>query len=91
MILFVKDFDIPTIQNKVDKRQLTFIGKVTRNSDEKLPKSLLTAWCSNKQKVGGVFHSNKKNLVNKIALIVPTVDRYVSLKLWAHLALDDRY
>ena len=27
-------FDMPTIKNQIAKRQLTFIGKVTRNSDE---------------------------------------------------------
>ena len=84
-------FDIATIQNQVAKRQLNFIGKVTRNSDEKLPTELLTEWCNNKRQVAGVLYSKKKTLVQKISLIVPTVDRYGSLKLWAHLALNDRY
>ena len=84
-------FDIPTIQNQVAKRQLNFIGKVTRNSDEKLPTELLTEWCNNKRQVQGVLHSNKKILVQNIAIIVPAVYRYGSLKLWSHLDLDDRY
>ena len=37
-------FNIPTIQNQIAKRQLTFIGKVVRNSDLQLPTKLLTAW-----------------------------------------------
>ena len=37
-------FNIPTIQNQIAKRQLTFIGKVVRNSDQQLPTKLLTAW-----------------------------------------------
>ena len=39
----------------------------------------------------GVLHSNNKTLVKNIALIVSTVHIYGSLKLWAHLAFDDRY
>ena len=79
------------IQNQVAKRQLTFIRKVTRNSDEQLPTNLLMAWCNNKRRVGGVLRSNNKTLVQNIAIIVPTVDQYGSLKLWSHLGLDDRY
>ena len=37
-------FKIPNIQNQIAKRQLTFIGKVVRNSDQQLPTKLLTAW-----------------------------------------------
>ena len=88
---FVKYFDILTIQNQVAKRQLTFIGIVTWNSDEKLLTKLLMAWWNNKLIFGGVLHSNKKTLVQNIASIVPTVYRYGSLKLWAHLSLDDKY
>ena len=84
-------FDIQMIQNQLIKQKLTFIRKVTSNSDEKLPKKLLTAWCNNKLRVEGILHSNKKNLVQNIFLIYPTVDRYVSLKLWAHLVLDEKY
>ena len=39
-------FNIPTIQNQIEKRQLTFIGKVVLNSDQQLPTKLLTAWCN---------------------------------------------
>ena len=69
------------IQNQVAKRQLTFIGKVTRNSDKKLPTKILTMWCNNKRRFGGVIHSNKKKLVQKISLNLPTLYRYVSLDL----------
>ena len=84
-------FDIPTIQNQVAKRQLTLIGKMYRKYDEQLLTKILTVWCNNKRRVGGVLISNKKTLVQNIALIVPTIDQYGSLKLWAHLSLDDKY
>ena len=84
-------FDIPTIQDQVAKRQLTFIGKVTCNSKEQLLTKLLKAWYNNKRIFRGVLHSSKKSLVHNIVIIVPTVDIYGSLNLWSHLALDDRY
>ena len=64
---------------------------MTRNSDKQIPTKLLTAWCNNKWQFGGVLHSNKKNLVQNIALIVPIVDRYGSLKLLEKIALDYKY
>ena len=56
-------FNIPTIQNQTTKRQITFIGKVVRNSDQQLPTKLLTAWCNHQRRRGGVIHSNKKSIV----------------------------
>ena len=89
---YVEDFfDIPTIQNQLAKRQLTLFGKVNRNSEETLPAKLLTAWCNHKRQAVVVLHSNKKKRMQNIALIVSTVDRSGSLKLWAHLALDKKY
>ena len=79
-------FDIPRIQNQVAKRQLTFIGRVTWNSDKQLLTKLLMAWWNNKLIFGGVLRSNKKTLVQNIELIVPTG----SLKLWSHLDLDEK-
>ena len=38
-------FNIPTIRNQLEKRQLTFIGKVVRNPEDQIPTNLLTAWC----------------------------------------------
>ena len=36
---------IPSLWNQIAKWQLTFIGKVVRNSDSQIPTRLLTAWC----------------------------------------------
>ena len=53
-------FNIPTIRNQIAQRQLTFIGKVVRNKDDQIPTQLLTAWCDNKRRRGGVLQNNKK-------------------------------
>ena len=69
-----RGFDIQKIQNQVAKRQPIIIGKVTHNSDEKLPTKLLMEWRNNKRRFGGVLQSNKKTLVQIIALVLPRVD-----------------
>ena len=47
--------------------------------------------CYNKRRVAGVLNSNKKTLVQNIALIVTKIDLYGLLKLWEQLDLDDKY
>ena len=84
-------FDIPKIKNQVAKQRLNFIGRVTRNSDKQLTTKLITEQCKNKRRVGGVIHSQNKDLLHNILLIVSKVDLYGSLKLWAHLTLDKKY
>ena len=84
-------FNIPTIQNQIEKRQLAFIGKVVRNSDLQLPTKLLTAWCNHKRKRGGVLHSNKKSIVQNIALILPCIGKTRRTIDWVHYALENGY
>ena len=69
-------FNIPTIWYQLAKRQLTFIGKVVRNSEDQIPTQLLTAWCDNKCKPGAPLQNNKKNLTPNIQLIVPGAEKY---------------
>ena len=84
-------FNIPTIQNQIAKRQLTFIGKVVSNSGLQLPTKLLTAWCNHKQKRGRVIHSNKKSIVQHIALILTCVGNTGRTSEWVHYAFDNFY
>ena len=84
-------FNIPTIQNQIEKRQLTFIGKVVRNSDQQLPTKLLTAWCNHKRRRGRVLHSNKKSIVQNIALILPCIGKTERMSEWVHYALENGY
>ena len=86
-----KLFYLLMVQNQVAKRKLTFVRKVTRNSDEQISTKLIMVCYNNKWRVGGVIHSNKKILVQKIALVVTTLYWCGSLKFWEHLALDNRY
>ena len=83
--------NIPTIRNQLAKQQLTFIGKVVRNSEDQIPTKLLTVWCDNKCKQGAPLQNNKKNLAQNIRLIVPGTAKYGLLSTLVYLALDDRY
>ena len=69
-------FKIPTIRYQLAKRQLTFIGKVVRNSEDQIPTQLLTAWCDNKRKPCAPLQNNKKNLAQNLCLIVPGAAKY---------------
>ena len=82
---------IPSLQNQIAKRQLTFIGKVVRNSDDQIPTRLLTAWCNHPRRRGAPLQSNKKSLVRNLQLIVPSVPKDGRLSSCALYALDGSY
>ena len=79
---------ILNIEEKITTQQLTFIGKVTRNSDDHLPTKLLTAWCNHKRWRGGVLYTNKKYNVHNLRLIIPGVAKTGALKTWAHFDIN---
>ena len=81
-------FDIPTIRNQIAPRQITFIGKVVRNKDEKIPTQLLTAWRNNKQRRGGVLQNNNNNLAQNICLVIPGAAKDGLLTTWVYFTLD---
>ena len=84
-------FDIPTIRNQLEKQQLTFIGKVVRNSEDRIPTKILTAWCDNKHKRGAPLQNNKKNLAQNICLIVPGAAEDGLITTLVYLSLDNGY
>ena len=84
-------FNTPAIRYQLARRQLAFTGKVVRNSEEKIPTQLLTAWCDNKRKLGAPLQRNNKKLAQNIRIIVPGAAKYGLLTTWVYLALDDGY
>ena len=89
--LRMRFFNTPTIRNKIAKRQLTFIRKVVRNSEDQIPTQLLTAWSDHKRKRGGVLQNNKKNIAQNIRLIIPVTAKDGLLSTWVYFAMDDAY
>ena len=84
-------FNNPTIWHQLARKQLTFIGKVVRNSEDQIPTQLLTSWCDNKRKPGAPLQNNKKNVVQNTGLIVPCAAKDGLITTWVYLALDDGY
>ena len=84
-------FNIPTIRYQIAKQQLTFIGKVVRNSEDQIPTKLLTSFCHTRRKPGAPLQNNKNNLAQNIRLIVPGAEKYGLLTTWVYLALDGGY
>ena len=83
-----KFFNIPTIRIQLACRQLHYLGKTIRAETSHPPKILLTAWCNNKRRPGGVLTTNKKLIVSNLRLLLSEVDKFGSLKSWAHIAYD---
>ena len=84
-------FNIPNIWYQLVKRQLTFIGKVVRNSEDQIPTQLLIVWCDNKRKSGAPLQNNKNNLAQNIRLIVPGAAKDGLITTWVYLSLYDGY
>ena len=89
--VLMRFFRIPSICNLLEKQQLTFIGKVVRNSDNQIPTRLLTSWCDHPRRRGGVLQTNKKNLCRNIQLIIPKAAKDGRLSSWAFYALNSSY
>ena len=84
-------FNTRTIRYQLERRQLTFTGKLVRNSEDQIPTELLTSWCDNKLKPGAPLQNNKKNISQNIRLIVPGTKKDVLLTTWVYLPLNDGY
>ena len=84
-------FNIPKMKHQIARRQLTFIGKVVRKSDDQLPTKLLTAWCNHKRKKSGVLQNNKKTIAHNLQLIIPRTSRDGLMASWFYFAIDQVY
>ena len=73
----------------IAKRRLTFIGRVVRISEEKIPARVLSAWCNLKRPVGRPNISTRFSLLQDIGKIIPNVGKDVSFRSWGHVAKDE--
>ena len=87
-----KFYNILTIQEEIAKRQLTFIGKITRRDRTHIPTLLLTSWSENPRKRGGIRKTNRKSIVENLQLLLPDkIPNTGALNTWVHLAQDKHY
>ena len=85
----MKFFGIINIEEKIATQQLTFIGKLTRNSDNHLLTKLITAQCKHKRQRGDRLHTNKKPIFHNLCLIIQGMKKTVVLRTRAHFSIDD--
>jgi hypothetical protein len=91
-------FNIPSAQEMVAARQLSYLGKMVRNHDEEhLPLKLLTAWVNNKRPTGGVLYTNKRSITTHLNLILPPIpekpdadEKSLEVKHWKRLVEERR-
>jgi hypothetical protein len=91
-------FNLPSAQEMVAARQLSYLGKMVRNHDEEhLPLKLLTAWVNNKRPTGGVLYTNKRSITTHLNLILPAIpekpdadERSLEVKNWKRLVEERR-
>ena len=84
-------FNIATMWKQIACRQLIFLGKIVRDTDNQLLIKLITAWCNNGRKRSGFLQSDKKWLAQNIRLIILVAAKNRLLKLLAYTTLDKVY
>ena len=84
-------YNIPTVQNQIAFRQITYLGKLFQHEASHIPTRLLTAWLGHPRKVGHHLLTNKQNMASNIRLVIPGVDRSGALSAWGFHALDTQH
>jgi hypothetical protein len=64
--------NIPSAEDTITARQLTYIGKIVRGPNNHPPNQLLTAWTNNPRPQGGVLTTNKKAIVRSLHTLIPS-------------------
>ena len=82
-------FDMSNVRRMIAIRQLSFIGKIVRNSVEQIPSKLITFWIEHKRKPGRVSCNNLKSIVRNLQLLEPDADKVGSQTSWALRILDE--
>jgi hypothetical protein len=63
--------NIPNIEAFIICRTARYVGKITRSSEDNIPKRFLGAWIKKSKKTGGVQHSCNNNFAKAISAILP--------------------
>jgi hypothetical protein len=64
-------FNVPTAENTVVVRQMSYLGKIVRGPSNYPSRQMLTAWNANPRPRGGVLTTNKKALVQSLHTLLP--------------------
>ena len=86
-----KFYNIPTIENQIALRQLTYLGKIFRKEYSYIPTRLLTVWCDHPRKVVRPILTNNQCMLRNIHQVIPNVDAYGAMSTWVFNALDAQH
>ena len=81
--------DMRPIEDLISERQLRWLGKLARMEEERLPKQLLTTWCSNPRPRGRPQQTIRHCLVSSLQRVLPEIAANGHTSKWTHLAEDN--
>ena len=85
-------FGILSIKQEIAKRQLLYIGKITRRENTHIPSILLSSWCNHPRRRGGTRKTNKKSVVENLQILLPEkIPSTGAFHTWIHFALNRKY
>ena len=88
-VLVKKRFNnIKIAELQIAKRRLTFLGKIIRIPNNKIPARLLSAVCQGKRPLGRPNTTTRHSMLKDIGKIIPEVDNKGSFSSWAYIAHD---
>ena len=73
---------------KSQKEDVTFLGKIIRMPNNKIPARLLSAVCQGKRHIGRQKITTRHSILKDNGKIIPEVDKKGSFSSWAYIAYD---
>ena len=74
--------NIPTMDRLVAKRQLRWLGNVSRMEENRLPTKMLTCWNDNPRPSRRPHTTIRNSMVRSLQIIDPTISNNATLKEW---------
>jgi hypothetical protein len=81
---------IPDIIDIIHYRQLKWIGKVARMSEERAPRRLIASWCDTPRKTGRPQYTYRNSYAEAIAKAIPGLPQDARLQEWIPVAKEER-
>ena len=76
------------VEYQIARRRLTFVGRIIRMPNSKIPAILISATCKVNRPLGRPNFTIKNSILKDIERIIPTVDKYGSFLSYVYLAYD---
>ena len=89
-------YSIPCVRHMIAARQMDFVGKMIPGPPDRPSRSMITACCDHKRRVGRPQTTGKNFMVDNLRLLFKdidtvNIDRFGSLRDWIHEANNANY